>query len=845
MSTDNPLQPLEFIPPSVEHLAELLPAYQFESLVAKGGMGAVYKATQTSLDRPVAVKVLPPELGESAEFRHSFEKEAKLMARLNHPNLISVYDFGEIDGMLYIVMEFVDGATLYEKTYGGHLEQQEALEVTIAICDGLANAHEAGILHRDIKPANIFITENGTPKIGDFGLARPSGDQETGIIFGTPGYTAPEVISAPDQVGPATDVFAVGVMLYELLTGKLPGDLFEPVSKFTPCDPTLDDMIRKAIAANLQQRYQSAVELSEDLTELSRKLKKAPVTSKLRSPLATGAAATAATGQIKAASRPPASLPKKVKAGGGNGIKNSLIILVLLAGIYGALEWKKQREADIAQIEADNAKIEAANAKKIADAKTAAKPVKAVQKNAVKARKLSIVETLEQLKPRLLAGERPVDEMPKGIVKHDNDSRIILYIDKELTWQQADLWTQQYGGHLATVVSRDDLRSFKKAIPSGENVWIGAATAGNKQWAWLDGSSWNDAIEIRKTSKLAFAQIDRDLFASAKKYTDKATFLIEWKIDGSQPASIEERLKRVTSTLEDQTPVYPPGSVTFGSRAYYFCPIPLALEEANELAKSGGAHLSVPSDDVETIYLTDLIPASIPANQLCRIGGSLKGHEWVWLSGENWKSAAWDDNFPSHNDSLVISSGSAGKWQDASASDKVAYTLFEWSLDPESATPVKSNPAADFTKLQEKAAKFVNSAIAARDATYAENVKRLKRDLDSELKKLPKNEQARQASSVEKIKAILDETTDIDQQVSGMGTNSRIIKLTTQAYERQDHLSADFDKKVDRIRIAYLSNLGNLVKKLELSKQATAVKVANSSIASAQESSEAFIQIFD
>lgn len=844
MST-TPQQPLEFIPPSVEHLAELLPAYQFDSLVAKGGMGAVYKATQTSLDRPVAVKVLPPELGESAEFRHSFEKEAKLMARLNHPNLISVYDFGEIEGMLYIVMEFVDGATLYEKTYGGHLEQKEALDVTIAICNGLANAHEAGILHRDIKPANIFITENGTPKIGDFGLARPSGDQETGIIFGTPGYTSPEVLDAPDKVGPATDIFAVGVMLYELLTGKLPDAIYQPVSKFTPCDPTLDGMIRKAIAANISQRYQTAAELSDDLNELFRKLKKAPVTAQLKTPLATGAVATAATGQIKAAARPPASLPpKKVKAGGGNGFRNSIIILILLAGIYGALEFKKQREAEIAQIEADNAKIEAANAKKLADVKAAAKSNKTTSKKKKPTRKLTVVETLEQLKPRLLAGERPLDEMPKGIVKHDGDSRIILYIDKELTWQQADLWTQQFGGHLATVASRNDLSSFKKAIPSGENVWIGAATAGNKQWAWLDGSSWNDTIDIRKTSKLAFAQIDRDLFATAKKYTDKAKFLIEWKVDGSQPASIAERLKRVTSTLEDATPVYPPGSITFGARAYYLCPIPLALDEANELAASGGAHLSVPSDDVESIYLTDLIPSSIPSDKLCRIGGSLKGFEWVWLSGETWKRASWDSNFPSQNDSLVISSSSAGKWQDASAAEKVAYTLFEWSADPESSAPAKTNAVADFTKLQEKAAKFIDSAIAARDATYADNIKRLKRDLDSELKKLPKNKQAQQAKSVQKIKAILDETTEIDQQVSGMGTSSGVIKLTTQAYERQDRLRADFDKKVDKIRIAYLSNLGNLVKKLEISKQATAVKVANSSIASAQESSSAFIAIF-
>ena len=149
--TQNPAD-YDFTAPSPEELAPFFPAYKINGFVAQGGMGAVYSATQTSLDRPVAIKILPKVFSNDPQFQATFESEAKAMARLSHSNLIAVFDFGEADGMLYIVMELVDGKSLHDSCRGESIEQKEAGRLVSEICRGLAHAHKAGIIHRDIKP---------------------------------------------------------------------------------------------------------------------------------------------------------------------------------------------------------------------------------------------------------------------------------------------------------------------------------------------------------------------------------------------------------------------------------------------------------------------------------------------------------------------------------------------------------------------------------------------------------------------------------------------------------------------------------------------------------------------
>lgn len=256
-----------FNAPDIEVLGRLMPAFNFECLIAKGGMGAVYKAKQRSLSRDVAIKILPPEVGNDPLFRRSFETEARAMARLNHPNLISVYDSGAVENMLYIVMEYVPGKSLYHSSYGQMVDPMQAVQLIQGICAGLSHAHENGIIHSDIKPANILLTPKAEPKIGDFGLVRLAGSEGTGLVMGTPGYTAPEVLANPHVADHRSDLFAVGVILYELLTGQRQEPGAAPPSTLCGCSIGLDEIWRRATHLNPASRFQSAADFSNALAE--------------------------------------------------------------------------------------------------------------------------------------------------------------------------------------------------------------------------------------------------------------------------------------------------------------------------------------------------------------------------------------------------------------------------------------------------------------------------------------------------------------------------------------------------------------------------------------------------
>lgn len=174
----NSFNPHDWTPPAPDHIAVLLPQYDVEALIGRGGMGAVYKAVQIKLKRPVAIKVLPAELAQTEQeaFVARFQREAQLLASLNHSGIVTIYDFGQMaGGSLYFVMEFVDGTDLNCLIRDKKLTPAEALKLAMQICDALQFAHDNGVIHRDIKPANVLVTRDGRAKLADFGLAlRPT-----------------------------------------------------------------------------------------------------------------------------------------------------------------------------------------------------------------------------------------------------------------------------------------------------------------------------------------------------------------------------------------------------------------------------------------------------------------------------------------------------------------------------------------------------------------------------------------------------------------------------------------------------------------------------------------------
>jgi predicted Ser/Thr protein kinase len=269
--------PPGFSPPEPGELAKQFPQLEILELLGQGGMGAVYKARQKQLDRLVALKILPPEVGQTEAFAERFTREARSMAKLNHPHVVTLYEFGHTDeGLYYFIMEFVDGTDLRRVIQVGELSPDEALVIVPQICEALHYAHKNGIVHRDIKPENILLDKEGNVKIADFGLAKlldrpPTAYTLTqaGHRMGTPHYMAPEQIEHPGQVDHRADIYSLGVVFYEMLTGQLPIGRFPPPSKKVQVDVRLDKVVLKSLEHEPERRYQHASEVKTDVEAIT------------------------------------------------------------------------------------------------------------------------------------------------------------------------------------------------------------------------------------------------------------------------------------------------------------------------------------------------------------------------------------------------------------------------------------------------------------------------------------------------------------------------------------------------------------------------------------------------
>lgn len=253
-----------FKAPSLQELAPYFPGYKIEGFIAKGGMGAVYHARQLSPDRNVAIKILPREFGADTKFRASFEAEAQAMARLDHPNLVSFYESGDVHGMLYIIMELVEGKALYYSAHKKAIKPEVAVSIVAAISRALGHAHRGGIIHRDIKPANILLDAKLQPKVADFGLSSEMNRAfSEGLNYGTTGYSAPEIFSQDHTVDQRSDIFSVGVLLHELLTGIQPES--SSIDLSSGVNPTLDKAIRKATQLHPDHRHFSVDDFANEI----------------------------------------------------------------------------------------------------------------------------------------------------------------------------------------------------------------------------------------------------------------------------------------------------------------------------------------------------------------------------------------------------------------------------------------------------------------------------------------------------------------------------------------------------------------------------------------------------
>jgi len=329
-------------PPDIDAVQAAFPNLEIQELIGIGGMGVVYKARQKSLNRTVALKLLAPHRNAEPGFAERFSREARALAALNHPNIVTVHDFGQADDFFYLLMEYVDGVNLRQATTRRRFTPEQALAIVPPICEALQFAHDRGIVHRDIKPENLLLDIDGRVKVADFGIARILNQPETehraddmlrpiesdpGLTgdskLGTPRYMAPEQSEHPGQVDHRADIYSLGVVFYEMLTGEAPGGHLEPPSRRVAVDVRLDEVVLRALADSPELRWQTASDLQTQVEAITHE-KASPSPPPLHSTL------PGPTHRAAAAPSPPTSASQIDKRPHAKGRRGCLV-----AGLIG------------------------------------------------------------------------------------------------------------------------------------------------------------------------------------------------------------------------------------------------------------------------------------------------------------------------------------------------------------------------------------------------------------------------------------------------------------------------------------------------------------------------------
>lgn len=837
----------------------LLPAYEFESFIAQGGMGAVYKARQRSLDRDVAIKILPRELGADPEFKSSFETEARAMARLNHPNLVGVYDSGEVDGMLFIVMEFVNGKPLYYSAYNTAIDPQQAAQIVKGICDGLAHAHEHGVIHRDIKPANILLTPKREPKIGDFGLAQPVEAEGPGLIMGTPGYAAPELTENPEQADQRSDIFAVGVILYELLTGKRPDEGIQPPSVLVGCDRDLDVICNHAIHPDPNGRYPDAAQMSAALDQWMKKpvvagprklVAAAPRTAvkspAVRRPSPTTTGAMKVKGIRKPATPAPTSVPPTVGASGNSTLIRNLFIIagliVAIAITYKTLQSSKdERESTNAAIEkkaAEEKRLrELAAVEEARNSSNGGKPGKPPEPTPEPVKVETSEESLARLKFDLAAGERA--EMPVGAIRKDTTYNLL--INTPMTWQEAAEFSDAHGGHLALISGTDDLSWVSSLVPESDDddeeaaLWIGAGRSGRDSWTMVDGSLW--PLDKKPVGSGQYIAINDVGTVRVRKEGDRFPFILQWQRDGSNPASLESVLKRTAASLDQPVPIFPPGTLAYDARHVLIVLHDSTADEASELAEMAGGHLAVPGSRDEAGWLSEKV-ATVSASDGLWIGGVLDDAVWKWVTGETWSFAEWADGYPkSDGTAMTIHPGEG--WHDADPSSLASGFIIEWSSDRESASsaPPEKRKVSAGNALLSKSKALVEKLDNTRQKELGANSKRMISNLETWLRRQKGSDITRWTPEVESIKDLVSggRVPEKIGKAQGIRLSTDMAQICEEAASKQKVIDAAFMNRAMTIRDAFVARMETSKAEAETKGQAEIAKGIGEEIETAKD----------
>jgi len=262
------------VPPTPEELTARLPNLEVTEILGQGGMGVVYKGRQPLLDRHVAIKLIRPDFGDDEDAQRRFLDEARALAKLTHPYIVSVFDCGKAGDLYYLVMEYVAGTSLRNLIAEKAVSGRDVLDFMPQIGEALQHAHDSDIVHRDVKPENILVDRRNRVRLVDFGLARLLGRaQQPGPddsrVAGTWGYMAPEQLAMPESVDHRADIFSTGVVCYEMLTGEVPRGERQPPSQKAAADPRFDPIVLRALQPDRERRYQQMRAMNADVVLLA------------------------------------------------------------------------------------------------------------------------------------------------------------------------------------------------------------------------------------------------------------------------------------------------------------------------------------------------------------------------------------------------------------------------------------------------------------------------------------------------------------------------------------------------------------------------------------------------
>jgi len=781
----------EFHAPSVEAMNSLLPAFEFGDIMSANRVGAVYFATQKSLDRHVAVKLFSHAHGNDVHFMRAFRASAASMAGLKHPNLIGLLDSGMVEGMPFIVMEFVPGKSLARSTKGSAINFDQAMSIIGQICEGTAYAHGQTVVHGYLSPLNILLNQQASPKIGNFGLGH--GAHTARGVMVPMHFTAPEVL-AGETPTKAADLYSIAAIFYELVTGRPYGPDAPPASSIGDCPPTADQVIRRAGASDPQLRGNDANGFLMNLQRATASgVKVEPGPSSDQAPH---------TDTAEDTGKPEGSkLWLKV-----------VIILLLLVAIQQTISFRNsvaQQRNNPHLTEKNKAAQEAVAAELVKlhpiEEHKQAPPV-APSPGDFPVVVESPLDSLERLRNALREGQRA--EMPVGAVAV-GDSHYFL-VASPMSWADAEVFAEEHGGHLALP---DGDPAWRNAGPMrGVSFWVGAARNGAQAMTLVDGRPW-DAADVAGDGACVYADEQ-----GAWRTADAAKpmpFVIQWHADGSNPGSLEARLAATGLSLKGSQPSFPLGTLTAGKRRYLPVVRETGWERAHALAQSAGGHLLVISNAEEAAQVQAMAAGLLGLEGLW-MGGHLAGDLWVWETGEPWTGIQWLDSRNAVADHAVMVLR-PGRGIDAREKSGMASGfIIEWSDDAATHKPPVAqgpSPGEAARELTAKAAELVIAAAKDKEAAHAKNVGKLVWDLDSHIRGLKKSDVEIWAPAAENLKKCVQDNRLRRETVDGAGLqlSAYMAKLANYHIGKTMEIDQQHAARLDTLHASYLVQLGKLI----------------------------------